>query len=118
MKLVKPKPDISLAKKTGHFNLLTTGKRQSHSCIFRHESAVWLPSPAGSLQRAARSILESTGEDLDSARSILKATSEDLDSAASILEATSEVLEPLDHFQYTPVPETGSGQPHLDPHRS
>ena len=24
MKLVKPKPDISLAKKTGHFNLLTT----------------------------------------------------------------------------------------------
>ena len=25
MKLVKPKPDISLANKTGHFNLLTTG---------------------------------------------------------------------------------------------
>ena len=24
MKLVKPKPDTSLAKKTGHFNLLTT----------------------------------------------------------------------------------------------
>ena len=24
MKLVKPKPDISLANKTGHFNLLTT----------------------------------------------------------------------------------------------
>jgi hypothetical protein len=23
--MVKPKPDISLAKKTGHFNLLTTG---------------------------------------------------------------------------------------------
>ena len=104
MKLVKPKPDISLAKKTGHFNLLTTGKRQSHSCIFRHESAVWLPSPAGSLQRAARSIL--------------KATSEDLDSAASILEAMSEVLGPLDHFQYRPVPEIGSGRPHLDPHRS
>jgi hypothetical protein len=27
MKLVKPKPDISLAKKTGHFNLLTTANR-------------------------------------------------------------------------------------------
>jgi hypothetical protein len=24
---VKPKPDISLAKKTGHFDLLTTGRK-------------------------------------------------------------------------------------------
>jgi len=33
--LVKPKPDISLAKKTGHFNLLTTAIFTS--AIFGHE---------------------------------------------------------------------------------
>jgi hypothetical protein len=31
MKLVKPKPDISLAKKTGHFNLLRTEKSRKMS---------------------------------------------------------------------------------------
>jgi hypothetical protein len=28
--VVKPKPDISLAKKTGHFNLLTTAETASY----------------------------------------------------------------------------------------
>jgi len=42
MEMVKPKPDISLAKKTGHFNLLTTVSKLGRdcdqvSCFFRHD---------------------------------------------------------------------------------
>ena len=46
MKLVKPKPDISLANKTGHFNLLTTVSILGPlglgvSCFFCHDDFVF-----------------------------------------------------------------------------
>jgi hypothetical protein len=43
MKLVKTKPDISLAKKTGHFNLLTTHERDMTVPVFLRAGQILLP---------------------------------------------------------------------------
>src|SRR5688572_5537481 len=43
--VVKPKPDISLAKKTGHFNLLRTSCNDSIRCLFtisQQAAFVWV----------------------------------------------------------------------------